>query len=159
MPVPSCLLERPLSSPNPSDASPPPPPRRPEILKRVLNGFSLGLFKAKTALRRRLPWTARRRGNTTGTSGRVSLSPFPTQPALGALPPSRARPPTSSCLASSKGKGRCSTGHGGLCSSHPSSSPSLNIRGNMYRMPSMGQALGPSSAHAQRRPRAGELPF
>ncbi|XP_046925063.1 Na(+)/dicarboxylate cotransporter 3 isoform X3 [Lynx rufus] len=58
---------------------------------------------AKTALRRRLPWTARRRGNTTGTSGRVSLSPFPTQPALGALPPSRARPPTSSCLASSKG--------------------------------------------------------
>ncbi|KAM8920607.1 Na(+)/dicarboxylate cotransporter 3 isoform 2-T2 [Lycaon pictus] len=60
-----------------------------------------------TVLRLRLHWTfwqtARRRRNTAGTSGRASSSPSPTRPALGALRPSRARPPTSSCLASSKG--------------------------------------------------------
>ncbi|XP_040494356.1 solute carrier family 13 member 3 isoform X3 [Ursus maritimus] len=62
---------------------------------------------AKTALRPRLHWTlwqtARRRRSIAETSGRASSSPSPTRPALGALPPSQARPPTSSCLASSKG--------------------------------------------------------
>ncbi|XP_034862362.1 Na(+)/dicarboxylate cotransporter 3 isoform X2 [Mirounga angustirostris] len=62
---------------------------------------------AKTALRPTLHWTfwqtARRRRNIAETSGRAFSSPSPTRPALGALPPSRARPPTSSCLASSKG--------------------------------------------------------
>nr|XP_012419521.1 PREDICTED: solute carrier family 13 member 3 isoform X3 [Odobenus rosmarus divergens] len=62
---------------------------------------------AKTALRPTLHWTfwetARRRRNIAETSGRAFSSPSPTRPALGALPPSQARPPTSSCLASSKG--------------------------------------------------------
>ncbi|XP_012495937.1 PREDICTED: solute carrier family 13 member 3 isoform X2 [Propithecus coquereli] len=63
---------------------------------------------AKATLRRwRLRWTCwltpRKRRNIAGTSGRASSSPSPTRPALGARPPSRARPPTSSCLASSRG--------------------------------------------------------
>uniref|UniRef100_A0A8C0RZH0 Solute carrier family 13 member 3 n=1 Tax=Canis lupus familiaris TaxID=9615 RepID=A0A8C0RZH0_CANLF len=62
---------------------------------------------AKTVPKLRLHWTfwqtARRRRNTAGTSGRASSSPSPTRPALGALRPSQARPPTSSYLASSKG--------------------------------------------------------
>lgn len=73
----------------------------------VLNGFSLGLFQAKTALRRWRLHAPRRRKNIAETSGRASSSPSPTQPASGALPPSRARPPTSSCLASSRGKSKC----------------------------------------------------
>ncbi|XP_052037535.1 Na(+)/dicarboxylate cotransporter 3 isoform X2 [Apodemus sylvaticus] len=44
-----------------------------------------------------------RRRNTAETSGRVSSFPSPTRPASGALPPSRAQPPTSSCSASSRG--------------------------------------------------------
>uniref|UniRef100_A0A8C8Z7B2 Solute carrier family 13 member 3 n=1 Tax=Prolemur simus TaxID=1328070 RepID=A0A8C8Z7B2_PROSS len=47
--------------------------------------------------------TPRKRRNIAGTSGRASSSPSPTPPALGAQPPSRARPPTSSCSASSRG--------------------------------------------------------
>nr|KAF6472477.1 solute carrier family 13 member 3 [Molossus molossus] len=63
---------------------------------------------AKTALRReRLPWICRppprRKKNIAKTSGRASSSPSLTQPASGALPPSRARPLTSSCLVGSKG--------------------------------------------------------
>ncbi|XP_024895822.1 solute carrier family 13 member 3 isoform X3 [Pteropus alecto] len=58
---------------------------------------------AKTALRRRRLRAPRRRRNIAETSGRVSSSPSPTQPASEALLPSRALPPTSSCLASSKG--------------------------------------------------------
>ncbi|XP_075383867.1 Na(+)/dicarboxylate cotransporter 3 isoform X3 [Tenrec ecaudatus] len=63
---------------------------------------------AKTTLRRwRRLWTCRRtprrRRITAETSGRASLSPSPTRPALAARPPSRARSPTSSCSASSRG--------------------------------------------------------
>ncbi|KAM5220716.1 Na(+)/dicarboxylate cotransporter 3 isoform 3-T3 [Hipposideros larvatus] len=58
---------------------------------------------AKTALRRWRLHSPRRRRNIAGTSGRASSSPSPTQPASGALPPSQARPPTSSCSASSRG--------------------------------------------------------
>ncbi|XP_059934015.1 Na(+)/dicarboxylate cotransporter 3 isoform X3 [Mesoplodon densirostris] len=63
---------------------------------------------AKTVLRRRRlqrisRLTLRRRRNIAETSGRASSSPSPTQPASGAPPPSRARPPTSSYLASSRG--------------------------------------------------------
>ncbi|XP_062964874.1 Na(+)/dicarboxylate cotransporter 3 isoform X3 [Cynocephalus volans] len=74
---------------------------------------------AKTTLRRwRLHWicwlTPRRRRNIAGTSGRASSSPSPTQPASGAPPPSRAQPPTSSYLASSRGWIWISFLYGGL---------------------------------------------
>ncbi|XP_006839286.1 PREDICTED: solute carrier family 13 member 3 isoform X3 [Chrysochloris asiatica] len=63
---------------------------------------------AKTALRKwRSPWicklTPRRKKTIAGTSGRVSSSPSHTQPASGALPPSRVLSPTSSFSASSRG--------------------------------------------------------
>lgn len=107
MPVLRCPPGRPLSFPNPPSVF----PHEAQDSECALNGFSLGLFKAKTALRPRLHWTlwqtARRRRSIAETSGRASSSPSPTRPALGALPPSQARPPTSSCLASSKGKSRC----------------------------------------------------
>ncbi|XP_058418550.1 Na(+)/dicarboxylate cotransporter 3 isoform X3 [Diceros bicornis minor] len=74
---------------------------------------------AKTALRRRrLHWifwrTPRRRRTIAETSGRASSSPSPTPPASEALPPSRARPPTSSCLGSSRGWLWISFLYGGL---------------------------------------------
>nr|XP_020023699.1 solute carrier family 13 member 3 isoform X3 [Castor canadensis] len=63
---------------------------------------------AEVTLKRRrhhwiCPQTPPRRRNTAGTSGRASLSPSPTRPALGAPPLSQAQPPTSSCSASSRG--------------------------------------------------------
>ncbi|KAF6284849.1 solute carrier family 13 member 3 [Rhinolophus ferrumequinum] len=58
---------------------------------------------AKTARRRWRLHVPRRRKNIAETSGRASSSPSPTQPASAARPPSRARPRTSSCLASSRG--------------------------------------------------------
>ena len=136
----------------------------------ILNGFSLGLFKAKTALRRQrlqristLP--PRRRRNIAGTSGRASSSPSPTRPASGAPPPSRAQPPTSSCLASSRGKSECSPSLAlGLL-------PLLLLSSSFTQHP--GMCLGclplsrlwrPSDAqspkpNAQQNPCSGELPF
>ncbi|XP_059115753.1 Na(+)/dicarboxylate cotransporter 3 isoform X3 [Peromyscus eremicus] len=62
---------------------------------------------AEATLRRQRPhWSCPltpRRKNTAEISGRASSSPSPTRPVSGALPPSQAQPPTSSCLASSRG--------------------------------------------------------
>ncbi|XP_035302428.1 solute carrier family 13 member 3 isoform X3 [Cricetulus griseus] len=60
----------------------------------------------EATLRRQRPhWSCLvtpRRRNIAEISGRASSSPSPTQPVLGAPPPSQEQPPTSSCLASSR---------------------------------------------------------
>lgn len=132
MPVPNYLLKKPRSSPKPSNVWA--VPCEPRIAACVLNGVSLGLFKAKTSLRRlrirRLSQTAtRRRKNIAKTSGRASSSPSLTQPALGARPLSPARLPTSSYLVGSRGKSRCPSPGTGVSLS--SALPSVNIQG-MY---------------------------
>ncbi|XP_040837308.1 solute carrier family 13 member 3 isoform X6 [Ochotona curzoniae] len=58
--------------------------------------------------------TPRGRRSTAETSGKVFSSPSPTQPASEAPPPSPALPPTSSCLASSRGWLWISFLYGGL---------------------------------------------